>query len=244
MAPPTSRALAATPSIVVVELFTSEGCSSCPPADDVLTDLLRNQPIPNVTVVGFGEHVDYWDNLGWHDAFSSPAFTARQSDYERHVFHAGSIYTPQAVVDGRFQMVGSDVAGVRRAIVNAATSAKATVSLNVPPTKTRDAQAQMEVNVPAELMRNHVLEVFAGIVEHNLVTKVQRGENGGRVLKHGAVARTLMSAGNVDSNDRTFAKTITLPIEAGWKRSDLQVVAFVQDRTTKAIVGGAAAFLP
>src|SRR6201989_2261638 len=98
---------AARQSTVLIELFTSEGCSSCPPADDVLSDLIRNQPIPNVTIVGFGEHVDYWDTLGWRDVFSAPAFTDRQSDYEKQVFHTGSIYTPQAIVDGRFQLVGS-----------------------------------------------------------------------------------------------------------------------------------------
>src|SRR5689334_25317813 len=105
-AAPAPQAAADKHSTVVIELFTSEGCSSCPPADDVLADLIRNQPVPNVTIVGLGEHVDYWDNLGWRDVFSAPTFTARQSDYDHDVFHTGSIYTPQAVVDGHFQMVG------------------------------------------------------------------------------------------------------------------------------------------
>src|SRR5262245_13661203 len=111
-----------TQTAVLVELFTSEGCSSCPPADEVLTDLLQRQPLERVTVIGLGEHVDYWDQLGWRDQFSSQAFTSRQSEYESKVFHSGSIYTPQLVIDGRFQVVGSDQAAVRRLITRAAES--------------------------------------------------------------------------------------------------------------------------
>jgi hypothetical protein len=223
---------------VLVELFTSEGCSSCPPADDLLTDLIRTQPVANVTIIGFGEHVDYWDSLGWHDAFSAPAFTVRQSDYERQRFHTGSIYTPQAVVDGRFQVVGSDSAAVRRAVVNAAHSPKASIALVVSGEST--LTAQIDVAVPSDLSSAHGFDVMAALVERNLATKVQRGENGGRLLKHGAVARSLTSAGVINPSERTFSRRLTLHVEPDWKRSDLQIVVFVQDRTTKAIAGAAA----
>ncbi|HEX7796822.1 MAG TPA: DUF1223 domain-containing protein [Vicinamibacterales bacterium] len=223
---------------VLIELFTSEGCSSCPPADDVLSDLIRNQPIPDVTIVGFGEHVDYWDNLGWRDVFSAPAFTDRQSDYEKQVFRTGSIYTPQAIVDGRFQLVGSDSAALRRAILNAAKVAKATLDLGVQMSGTSDLLAQITVNIPSELTV-HAMDIEAVVVERNLATRVQRGENGGRLLKHGAVARTFVSAGAIKARERTFSKNLTLHVDSSWKRSDLQVVAFVQDRATKAIVGAA-----
>ncbi len=225
-------------SPVIVELFTSEGCSSCPPADDLLTDLIRNQPVAHVTIIGFGEHVDYWDHLGWRDVFSSSAFTDRQSDYERQRFRTGSIYTPQAVVDGRFQVVGSDSAALRRAILNAASAPKAAIALSV--SGSSDLVAQIDVTVPAGLSSDHGLDVMAAVVERNLATKVQRGENGGHLLKHGAVARTLVSAGVVKPSERTFSRRLTLHVDPGWKRSDLQVVAFVQDRTTRAIAGAAA----
>jgi hypothetical protein len=225
-------------STVLVELFTSEGCSSCPPADDVLSDLIRNQPIPNVTIVGFGEHVDYWDNLGWRDVFSAPAFTVRQSDYEKQVFHTGSIYTPQAIVDGRLQLVGSDSAALRKAILRAATMVKASVNLGVQTSGPSDLLAQISAAVPSELT-TRALDVVAVVVERNLVTRVQRGENGGRLLKHGAVARTFTAAGAIKASERTFSKNLTLHIDPSWKRADLQVVAFVQDGMTKAIVGAA-----
>jgi hypothetical protein len=233
----TPRSAASPHTAVLVELFTSEGCSSCPPADDLLADLIRTQPVANVTIIGFGEHVDYWDNLGWRDVFSAPAFTLRQSDYERQLFHTGSIYTPQAVIDGRFQVVGSDSAALRRAVANAAKSPKASINLTV--SAAADLVAQIDVSVPSELSSAHELDVMAAVVERNLATKVQRGENGGHLLKHGAVARTLVSAGAMKPSERTFSRRMTFHVDSGWKRSDLQVVAFVQDHTTRVVAGAA-----
>jgi hypothetical protein len=238
-APPNQRLPAGPHATVLVELFTSEGCSSCPAADDELAELVRNQPIADVTVVGLGEHVDYWDNLGWRDVYSSAAFTARQSHYDNSVFRTGSIYTPQAVVDGHFQMVGSDRSALRRAIQAAARSVKASVSLNLQPAGTTDARATVIVDVPAALAADHPLDVMYGIVERNLVTDVRSGENGGHVLKHGAVARSLERAGTVKPTERAFSRAISLPIGASWKKADLQLVAFVQDRTTGHVIGAA-----
>ena len=117
-----SQEVEATPGRrpVLVELFTSEGCISCPPADNVLSDLVTRQPIEGVYVVGLGEHVDYWDRLGWRDPFSSPLFTRRQSEYDEKVFRSNRIYTPQVVVDGHAEAIGSDSDAVRRAIQSAA----------------------------------------------------------------------------------------------------------------------------
>jgi hypothetical protein len=106
-------------TIVVAELFTSEGCSSCPRADEVLSQLVLRQPVRGVEVLGLGEHVDYWDRLGWRDRFSSALFSDRQSSYDARVFHTSQVYTPQIVVDGRLERVGSDVAAVQRAIAQA-----------------------------------------------------------------------------------------------------------------------------
>ena len=106
----------ATPTAVVVELFTSEGCSSCPPADALLQSLVDAQPIDGAQIIGLGHHVDYWDRLGWRDKFSSGASTARQQRYAR-TFNVDSIYTPQMVVDGRDEFVGSNRSAAWQAIV-------------------------------------------------------------------------------------------------------------------------------
>src|SRR3954466_3962011 len=94
---------------VVVELFTSEGCSSCPPADALLSKLAQEQPVPGVEIIPLGMHVTYWDQLGWKDAASLPLATTRQQDYGV-VFGTDRIYTPQAVIDGQDEVVGSDEA--------------------------------------------------------------------------------------------------------------------------------------
>ena len=142
---------APTDRAVVAELFTSEGCSSCPPADELLRRLAREQFVPGVRVLALGEHVDYWDRLGWRDPFSSPGFSNRQSEYEARVFHKGSVYTPQLVIDGRLEEVGSDVTAVRRAIARAAQEAKATVGVTARPGDAGRLRVEVQVTLEYHL---------------------------------------------------------------------------------------------
>src|SRR5712691_315708 len=121
---------AAAPMPILVELFTSEGCSDCPPADTVLGQLIRTQPIGGAEIIGLGEHVDYWDRLGWKDRFSSAALTGRQQLYQAR-FRTESIYTPQIVVDGRAELVGSDTNAARRAIERSLTSPHGVVRIDI-----------------------------------------------------------------------------------------------------------------
>src|SRR5437867_3002658 len=121
---------AAPPTPILVELFTSEGCSDCPPADALLEKLIAGQPASGVAIIGLGQHVDYWDRLGWKDRFSSAALTERQQLYQAR-FRTESIYTPQMVVDGRAELVGSDTTAARRAIERALTSPHGVVRIDM-----------------------------------------------------------------------------------------------------------------
>src|SRR5260370_22709848 len=114
---------------VVVELFTSEGCSSCPPADSLLAQMEQRQPVAGVEIIPLSEHVDYWDSLGWKDRFSSPLLSARQEEYGR-LFRVDSVYTPQVVVNGQAQALGSDGDAVQEAIRAVAQGPRANVEIS------------------------------------------------------------------------------------------------------------------
>src|SRR5438477_10628908 len=183
--------LAALP--ILVELFTSEGCSSCPPADAVLARLHEKQPAPGVQLIVLSEHVDYWNNLGWRDPFSDALFTDRQSRY------GSRIYTPQAVVDGRIDVLGSDEEGIVRAAKAAAAEAHGTLHVrdvqlvHKPAANVRDVHL---VHIAAEGLPPHgPSQVFLAVVEDGLVSKVLHGENEGRTLPHTAVVRALKGIG-------------------------------------------------
>jgi hypothetical protein len=226
---------------VVAELFTSEGCSSCPPADDVLSDLVLHQPVPGVEVLALAEHVDYWDRLGWRDRFSSAAFSARQSDYDARVFRTDRIYTPQLVVDGQWQVVGSDAAAVRKAIRRAAGVPKATVTVDAARVPARrEVRVGLNVSVPANLALQRA-DVLVAVVEDNLVTDVRRGENSGRKLRHTGVVRSLTTIGALAEDERLWSATVSVSIDADSKPENLRVIAFLQERDTRRILGAAAA---
>jgi len=217
------------PQPVVLELFTSEGCSSCPPADALLSQLSHQRTAAGVELMLLGEHVEYWNGLGWRDRFSAPAFTQRQYDYVRKL-HLATAYTPQIVVDGHLQAVGGNAGAVQRMIAEAARTAKpAAVSLKlVSPDKLQVTVADSGVTK---------LEVLLAVTEDNLSTSVLGGENGGRILQHNAVVRELHMLG-ATSNGR-FNRTVTVPDRNGWKAEDLRVVVLVQDASSGGIHGAA-----
>ena len=215
---------------VAVELFTSEGCSSCPAADAVLRELESTQPVPGVEVIALGEHVDYWNRLGWQDPFSASQFSERQRAYAEN-FPEGS-YTPQAVVAGRAELVGSRRQQLVQAIAEAARQPQATVALAQP------ASASLHVQVsglPAGVPRANVL---LAITEANLATQVGRGENAGRLLRHAPVVRVLRPLGTVAAGG-TFILTTPLALAAAWQTANLRAVVLVQEPQSHRVVGAA-----
>ena len=214
---------------VVVELFTSEGCSSCPAADAALRELETAQSVPGVEVIALGEHVDYWNRLGWKDSFSSPAYTARQRQYATG-FGTGS-YTPQAVVNGRYEFVGSRTAELASTVAKAAKAPQAAVSVAISGSTAQVRVASVPPGTPAT-------EVLLAITEHGLASQIGRGENSGLLLHHAAVVRQLILLGKVGANG-TFAASPVLKLSADWKRPNLRAVALVQEIASRRIVGAA-----
>lgn len=229
---------------VVVELFTSEGCSSCPPADRVLEQLVREQPVAGADIIGLGQHVDYWDQLGWRDRFSSAAFTNRQRVYAE-AFRVDSIYTPQMVVDGRREFVGSNASSARRAVAQAAGLPHGRVELSIEPGGPDAVSAKVGVSgLPSPGKGDHD-EALVAVTEDSLKSEVQRGENRGRTLTHSAVVRSLATVGQV-APGAAGASFVVPRIALGpdWDRSRLKVVAFVQESRSRRIVAAAATSIP
>ena len=215
---------------VIVELFTSEGCSSCPPADALLSQLTKNQTIAGVDVIALGEHVDYWDHGDWADRFSSRRFTTRQNDYANS-FRKNTVYTPQMIVDGQAQFVGSDEDAARAAIARAARQMKAHVSL----ARTGDTLSVRVDHLPSSA-KNDPAEVVLAITESGLRSSVGGGENAGR-LGHSAAVRQFTPLGVVSGG--TFSASPTVRPVSGWRRENLSAVVFVQERGSRRIVGAA-----
>jgi hypothetical protein len=214
---------------IVVELFTSEGCSSCPPADALLSQLSKQRNSTSIELILLEEHVEYWNGQGWNDRFSGPTFTQRQYEYEKQ-FHLASAYTPQVVIDGHVQTSGGNASAIQQRLAEAARVPKsATVALNfVSPDK---------LQITATDASNAKLRVLLAVTEDNLTTKVSGGENGGRVLKHDAVVRELRSLGTL-SNGK-FEKTVNVPDKSDWKTDDLRAIVLVQDESDDSIRGAA-----
>lgn len=222
-----SGASAQTP--VVIELFTSEGCSSCPSADALLVRLSHESPSGGAKLILLGEHVDYWNYIGWTDRFSSSAFSDRQNNYASH-FHLGSVYTPQMVIDGHLQTVGNGAAEIYRDISKAAAEPKpAQVALQWDPPQ----KLKIAVHAPASAQS----KVLLAITEDGLSTAVGGGENGGRTLQHAAVVRQMRELGT--ANNGQFQTSVDVATHPDWNQSKLKVAVLVQDAGSGRILGAA-----
>ncbi len=227
---PPGAILAATPAQpVLVELFTSEGCSSCPPADQLLTDLDREQPIAGVSLVVLSEHVDYWNSLGWKDPYSSREWSDRQSTYAGR-FRLDSVYTPQMVIHGDRQVNGSD----RRAVLDAVTESAAGPQVSIVISSLTRIGDRVQVSFTAGAA-NAGTPVFAVIADDRDQSSVPRGENAGRTLHHVAVARSITPIARLAATPVSDRAELPLPRYSASR--PLRLLLFAQDAKTGHILG-------
>jgi len=219
---------------VLVELYTSEGCSSCPPADALLGSLLHDQSIASAEVIPIGLHVDYFNHDGWKDAFSSAAYTARQQSYST-VFGDDNLYTPQMIIDGGVAVPGNENDRVRHAIERA--SGKAHLSVHVA-VRESGGKAQLTIDCPAAPSNAEKIEVIAAITEDGLSSVVTRGENQGRTLHHVAVARTVQGLDVLSAQPSTRTKQMSIGTQWG---KELKAVVWLQGTKSRQVYGAATA---
>jgi hypothetical protein len=192
-----SETISSFSSIAVLELFTSEGCSSCPPADRLLAQLLKTDS--NIYVLAF--HVDYWDRLGWKDQFSSSEFTERQKDYGTQ-FRLESIYTPQLVINGKYEMVGSNKTDAQNAIQKVLKE-RPLVSIKIIDVKINDHKIDLSYSLDGNWQHTNLLAI---LVQKEAVVNVKAGENKGAQLSHTNVVRLIKKLSSAQSGRIDFTK--------------------------------------
>jgi hypothetical protein len=227
---------------VVLELFTSEGCSSCPPADALLAKLEEQQPVTGAEIIALEEHVDYWDHEGWVDPFSSAQWTQRQEAYASGFADHG-VYTPELVINGRSAFVGSRGGDAYRAVANEVAQPRTEISISLLNSDKRDHEhLKVEVGKVQGAQQGDVAEVWLAIAETALHSSVTGGENAGHDLHHAPVLRWLHKAGTTSLNTMpSFAGDSDLKLDSSWKRNNLRVVAFVQEKRSHHILGATVA---
>ena len=206
-----------TGSAILVELFTSEGCSSCPPADTLLRQINGTRTAKGQLVVGISEHVTYWNGLGWSDPFSAETYTKRQNAYGAR-FNLDSVYTPQMVINGSTQIVGGDRSGLEQAFLQE--SGRPQMALHIVSASVEDSSSETDSlqitfsygNSPEKGQ----VDVLAALTDDLDRSVVPRGENSGRTLTHVSVARALMHLTTVGAAGQT---TVRVPLPAGFQLS-------------------------
>ncbi len=233
-----------TPSApILVELFTSEGCSSCPPADLLLQQLDKSHSVPGAQMIVLSEHVDYWDHLGWKDPYSSPLATDRQAAYATH-FGLASSYTPQMVADGATEFVGNNSRLAAQAIEKASHLQKVPVRIS---SISADAHGKLRAYVEADALpqsaKISTADVYLVVTLHHADSQVQRGENEGRHLTHVAVVQSMTKIGTADKN-HSFAKQAEVPINPRTDLSNVRVIVFLQQHGPGLVLGAAMSTVP
>ena len=221
---------------ILVELFTSEGCSSCPPADALLEKMDALQPIPGTQLIVLSEHVDYWNHDGWTDPFSSASITDRQNAYVR-ALGLKTPFTPQFLVDGTEELKANNNEQVFQLLQKAASVPKVPMrlaSVSVEPGNLANVRGRVESDVSSE---KHKADVYVAVALDHAESQVSRGENNGRHLSHVAVMTELTKVGKLEqgkSLDQDFRIKLKLP---GPRPMNLRIVAFAQESGPGKVIG-------
>lgn len=229
------------PHFVVLELFTSEGCSSCPPADAFLKRLDDVGRVGQVEVIALEEHVDYWNRQGWTDPYSSEEWTARQQRYADY-FRRDAIYTPQLVLNGTDQTGGNNERQVLAYITKASTAPTAMVRISSRNVSLKSAEISVELANVGDEMKS--AELWVAVTERGLSSNVLRGENEGKTLTHAAVLRSLTRAHARAGQNGSASATARISLPSSWKRENLRFVVFLQHSKSLQILGAATAAFP
>jgi hypothetical protein len=222
---------------ILVELFTSEGCSSCPAADELLQRMDATQPVAGAQLIVLSEHVDYWDHDGWKDPYSSSSLTDRQTGYT-HALALNTAYTPEIIIDGAAELKANSTEQVIQTLEKAATAAKVPVKI---------AWAKVDANTP-RLLRAHIeadgtaekhnADVFVAVALDHAESQILRGENTGRHLAHVAVVQEIVKVGKLEKQ-RTFAQDVVIKLKPGTDPANLRIVSFVQESAFGKVRGSA-----
>jgi len=209
----------------VVELFTSEGCSSCPPADQLMARIQQEVKDQPVYILAF--HVDYWNRLGWNDIFSDAAYSQRQNQYAAWL-KLQSVYTPQVVVNGSQEFVGSQEPSIRKAISDGLQELS---SVQLTLSDVRVDKGKVVWRCQATNAGHHI-SLLVAIVQRSATSQVSAGENNGHTLSHVQIVRQLQTT-KINSTG-SGAGSLSLP--SGVATSDEEIIAFLQDNATGHIV--------
>jgi hypothetical protein len=222
---------------ILVELFTSEGCSSCPPADRFLEKLDR-QPLPGAEMIVLSEHVDYWNHIGWKDPYSARFYSERQSEYARR-FGLDSVYTPQIVVDGSNEFGGSDSRLSDTVFAKALKIPKISIHLSsVSITNPNSLHAHLETGALDASYGSRTVEVYAVLALNHAESQVFAGENAGHRLGHVSVVRKLMKIADLKQGEQLF-QDFQMRLESASDAGNLRLIVFVQQPRQGRVLGSA-----
>jgi hypothetical protein len=226
-----------TTTPILIELFTSEGCSSCPPADAWLQRLDAAQPIPGAQAIVLSEHVDYWNHDGWKDPFSSPLLTERQNEYARSL-GLSSPYTPQLIVNGKNELQLTDTEQVSKVLLHAAKASPVPITIAAISVGAASPSSLRALIVADGTAQKHSADIFAVLALDHAESQVLHGENGGRHLTHVAVAQDVVKIGRLEKG-KTFTGDYQARLKPGQDPNKLRLVVFIQDSGPGEVLGAA-----